>query len=610
MNAPSTSPQAAYQERLNAAHAHLARLDTQSARLANLRGLSFLVAAGWGLAIILGHASRSGWWGVAAAVGVYAIAAFIHGRVHRAEAEGRIAVELNQRGLMRLDGRWRTLEATGARFQDPEHPCTPDLDVFGQGSLFQLINVTATTSGEETLARWLQAPADAETLSTRQGAVRELSSALGFRQELAIQGALASATKADPGRFVTWAETGTGLEQAAWARPLAILLPLITLTLFVLERVGVLVFPWWWAGVAAQLLVVLLTRKLFAREYARVVEGEEGFARYERIFAVVEAERFEHPHLQALQRGLSTQASDGPLSRVFRSFSQRLAFAQLRQSNQLHPAINLLTLWDVHALFALENWRRQHGAQARRWFESLAELEALSCLAGLSHDRPEWTFPTLVEGTPAFSAQGLVHPLLDTPVPNDVSLTGPSAALLVTGSNMSGKTTLLRAMGLNALIALAGGPVAARHLSLSALTVVSAMRVRDSLEQGVSYFHAEVRRLKAVVDAVRAADGHALFLLDEILTGTNTRDRQLASHHILSLLLECGAIGAVTTHDLGLAAQVEALPGHVVNVHFRDTVEDGVMRFDYRMREGVVDTTNALRVLELAGLRIPEPATG
>ena len=605
MSTPDSSPNAAYRTRLEAARFALATLDRRSARIANVRGLSFLVGAGLAVAIITGNVPRGGWWGVVAATVIYALAAWRHARVQEAESAGSVAVDLNEDGLKRLDGRWRSFARNGRAFQDPDHPCTPDLDVFGQGSLFQLINATATAAGEERLADWLRRPAPREELELRQGAVRELKDRLDFRMNLSIQGALASRTKAEPKRFVTWAETDSGLSAVRWARPFAWILPPVTLLLFVLERVHVLQLPYWWLGVAAQLVIVVLTRKILGASYLHVIEAQEGFARYERIFGAAEAGRFEHPHLVALQRGLQPEGT-APLSRIFLSFSRRLAFAELRQSNQLHPAINLLTLWDLHALFALERWRLQHGAHVRGWFEALAELEALGCLAGLAHDRPAFVFPSFETEGPRFVATALGHPLLEAPIPNDVSLVGPSRALLVTGSNMSGKTTLLRAMGLNALIALAGGPVCARSLSLSSLTVVSSMRVRDSLEQGVSYFHAEVRRLKSVVDAVVASHGQALFLLDEILTGTNTRDRQLASRHVLALLLRHGAIGAVTTHDLGLATIAEELPEQVHNVHFRDSVADGVMTFDYRMREGVVDTTNALRVLALAGLPIPE----
>jgi DNA mismatch repair ATPase MutS len=242
----------------------------------------------------------------------------------------------------------------------------------------------------------------------------------------------------------------------------------------------------------------------------------------------------------------------------------------------------------------------------RGWFEALAELEAVSCLAGFAHDRPGFTWPTLVTEGPRVEAQELGHPLLDNPVPNDVSLPGPRYGLLITGSNMSGKTTLMRAIGTNVVLALAGAPVAARAFTLSPLQVLTSMRVKDSLERGVSYFYAEVQRIKAVLDAASAAKGQALFLLDEILLGTNTRERQIASREVLRLLLGTGACGAVTTHDLSLAVLADEPGMHVVNVHFRDHLEDGKMVFDYKLRQGVVDTTNAIRVLRMAGVPVED----
>ncbi len=241
-------------------------------------------------------------------------------------------------------------------------------------------------------------------------------------------------------------------------------------------------------------------------------------------------------------------------------------------------------------------------AGSRRW----RELEALSCVAGLAFDRPSFLWPTVEGSGPRVKAEGVGHPLLDAPVLNDVELPGPGCALLLTGSNMSGKTTLLRALGLNAVLALAGAPVCARAFSLTPLQVLTSMRVKDSLERGVSYFYAEVQRIKAVLDAAAAAKGQAMFLLDEILLGTNTRERQIASREVLRLLLTTGAIGGVTTHDLSLANLADEYGGKVVNMHFRDHLEDGKMVFDYRLRPGVVDTTNALRVLRMAGVPVED----
>jgi DNA mismatch repair ATPase MutS len=240
----------------------------------------------------------------------------------------------------------------------------------------------------------------------------------------------------------------------------------------------------------------------------------------------------------------------------------------------------------------------------RRWFDALAELEALAAFATFAFERPELSFPELSPSGPLFEAKGLGHPLLESPVRNDVALLRPGEALLVTGSNMSGKTTLLRAVGTNALLAQAGAPCCAERLRLSPLEILTSMRVKDSLERGVSYFYAEVQRLKLLLDRAQAAKGQALFLLDEILLGTNTRERQIASREVIQLLLKTGAVGAVSTHDLTLASLEEESEGRVRNVHFRDHLEGEQMVFDYLLRPGVVATTNALRVLELAGIPI------
>ena len=306
----------------------------------------------------------------------------------------------------------------------------------------------------------------------------------------------------------------------------------------------------------------------------------------------MEREPFEEPALRAAVEGA---AGTRPRpSRAMRRLALLSALAEQRR-NQLHFVLNLLTLWDLHVFFVLDDWRRIHGRKVRGWFDVLADLEALASLGGYFHDRPQLSFPVLSEDGPRFEATALAHPLLDAAVPNEVRLVGRGQLLLVTGSNMSGKSTLLRAMGLNAVLGLAGGPVSARSLALSALHTWTSMRVQDSLEAGVSFFYAEVQRLKRVLDGAAATPGAALVLVDEMLLGTNTRERRLASGEVVHLLLASGCIGAVTTHDLSLAELAATDGSRLHAVHFQDVLEDGQMRFDYKLRDGVVKSTNALR---------------
>lgn len=593
------APHAAHQERLGRATTDEQRLDARGSFIANLRAVSFLGGAALLIAIWLQKVPREWYLAVGLLLAAYVALVVIHDRVLGRQARARLRQELARRGMARVTGQWHTFKEKGERHLSAEHLYAADLDVFGQGSLFQLVDETGTRFGEQLLARWLSEPSPFQQIVQRQGAVKELSGLPDFREALAVEARLAASDKADPSRFIAWAEGGPYLNGLRWARPLALVLPVVTLTLYILGRNEVIPTAVWWAGLFAQLAVVVLCRRAFAAFYEQLSAGEAGAARFERAFQAVEAQQFEHPHLKTLSAGLEPGAR---VSARLGRFERLLGFADLRRS-QLHPVINLLTLWDVHWLFRLEAWRRQEGAHVRGWFDALAQLEALSSLAGLSHDRPEFVFPELSEQGPVFVAKGLGHPLLEAPVRNDVAFERPGSALVITGSNMSGKTTLVRALGANAVLALAGAPVSAETMRISRLSLLTSMRVKDSLERGVSYFYAEVLRLKAVLDGARAAQGNAMFLLDEILLGTNTRERQHASKKVLELLVDSGAIGAVTTHDLALTELSGARP-QVRNVHFRDSLEAGEMVFDYQLRDGVVDTTNALRLLERAGIPV------
>lgn len=593
-------PRAVHSARLERARQRLVALDRTSGWIANGRTVAFVGAIA--LAALWYFGKLGAWAGACAPVSlaVYVLFAVWHQRVFQSERRARGAVRCSERGLARLDGSWHDFRERGDAFVDGSHLYTSDLDVFGQGSLFQLLNETGTAAGERRLAAILRMPAPLETVRERQAALRELSAQIDFREALAVEGGLVADHKPDPAAFIAWAEQAPSLDSIRWAQPFAWLGPVASVVLFVLRQLGLVPPALWWIGVALTVGVAAITRTALGRYWDALTAGELAMARYERLFALLAAPKLEHPLLRRL-----TGIDGGSAEAALRRFSRRFSFADLRRT-QLHAVIQLLTLWDVHWFFALERWRALHGARVRSWFEALAELEALSSLAVLVHDRPRFVFPALSETGPRLVASSLAHPLLDGAVPNDVALPSPRTALLITGSNMSGKTTLVRAMGLNAVLALTGAPVCAQSMELSELSIATSMRVKDSLERGVSYFYAEVQRLKAVLDEASRAQGRTLFLLDEILLGTNTRERQIASREVLRQLLATGAIGAVTTHDLSLAELEAESAGAVKNVHFRDLLVGGQMTFDYRLQPGVVATTNALRVLAQAGIPVPD----
>jgi hypothetical protein len=596
-------PESIYLQRVTDARAALARLDAHGARLANLRLLTFLGAAALAIASVFGKLPSWGYLGALASMGIYVALAVKHAAVVRQERTANTLLSLNERGLARLRGQWRDFPSQGEKYRTEGHLYAADLDVFGHGSLFQRLDETSTQAGEKLLAQWLLAPAaSAASIIERQKALKELAPQVDFRQRLVSETRQVVAQKADPSRFIRWVENGSSIGSFKWAFALAHLLPLLTFGLW-LGVQGRLLLDWVpYVGLGLQIAVVVITSPKLASMYAQLSMGEQGFIQFEATFEAIDAQRFSDPLLQKLKAGLST---GGPsVSQRLKRFERLHGFASLRSAKEVHWLINALFLWDLHFLFRIERWRTELGSGVRGWFDSLSQLEALSSLATWAYENPECPWPEVDDGPVHYEAQAMGHPLLDNPVRNDVLLSGPGHALVITGSNMSGKTTLMRSMGLNAVIALAGMPVTAQALKLSLVQVVTSMRVKDSLERGVSYFYAEVQRIKAVLDAARANREKTLFLLDELLMGTNTRERQIASRELMRLLLATGAAGALTTHDLSLTELANDPGVKVRNVHFRDEEKGGEMTFDYVLREGVVETTNALEVLRRAGVDI------
>lgn len=596
-----TTARAEYETRVTRYRNDLAELDRRGGWLANFRTITFLAFLGFGF--------WGGWTArpllflpAVASLAGYVALAVIHAGVIRREEFARVKLQLNERGLKRLDGAWHDFPSTGAGKIPDGHLYGGDLDITGTGSLFQRLDETGTAAGEAQLISWLLAPAgDADAVRDRQAAVKELGPLIDFRQDLVAEARLAGKKdKADPTRFLAWAEAASTLSAIRWAFPIAHVLPPVTITLAFLASNDVISALPAWIGLILQIGLIGLTRKPIARMWEALSLGERGFVRFEETFRAIDAQRFTAPRLASLQRGLQ----DGPsVSSRLKRFARLMGFAELKHSGQMHPIINAITLWDLLVLFRIDAWRAEHGHGVRRWFESLAELEALSSFATWHFERPDDVFPDIDDGPVHVHAVALGHPLLNAPVRNDVTLEGPGHAWIITGSNMSGKTTLMRATGLNTVMALAGLPVCATSMKVSRVQVLTSMRVKDSLEQGVSYFYAEVKRIKTVLDTAKAHRDRCLFFLDELFMGTNARERLIASKQLLTMLLDLGAAGAVTTHDLSLT-ELSAERPTLRNVHFRDEMKNGDMTFDYTLREGVVQTTNALEVLRRAGVDV------
>lgn len=614
-------PRERYAEEVASRDATLANLGGRSARLSTTRVVTFLAAAAALLVVDVaeGAPARAA-GGIALLLGGLFVAQVVaHRRVRARIAWERALRGLAQEGGLRMERRWAALEEVLPVAEKrvappaPDHPYARDLDVLGEASLFRLAGPVTSERGRARLRSWLLEPGGAAEVAGRRAAVAELAPERGLRHDLAAHGRL-HGSEDPPGteRFLAWAEATPWLLERRGLVALTRVLPALLVGLLVAD----LWFgapPWW---VVPALAHAELLRRHWRRVHADLTMAEDGVAllsAYVPQLRLVEGRAPTSPLLSELVGTLGV----GPASASarLRGLARLLDTAQSRR-NVFYAPLAFLLLADLHLARALDGWRARSGREVRAWLEALGTWEALSALAAVAHDHPDWVFPE-ASAEPVLEGEAVGHPLLppEACVPNDVTVGPPGRFLLVTGSNMSGKSTLLRALGANAVLAAAGAPVCARRMSLPEVRVRTSMRIDDSLAQGVSLFMAELLRIRGIVEDADADrdEPPVLYLLDEILHGTNTAERRVAARAVIRHMLERRAIGAVSTHDLTLAAAPD-LEAAAVPVHFRETVgrEEGRTRltFDYALRPGLATTRNALKLLEAVGLGGLVPETG
>jgi energy-coupling factor transporter ATP-binding protein EcfA2 len=597
-----------YRERRARFAAERDRLARSSRSLSNLRGIVFALLVAAGLAV----ERRPGLLTIGLAA--LLLVAFIgliaaHRRMRRREAWHAELVAYNDEGLHRLERNWDALPLRAPPAAAVAHAYAADIDLYGRAALVQILGPVGSSTGAQTLDEWLLGRARPDQIRDRQRAVRELAAMRELREAFALHARRSrDVPPADVERFFHWAESGGWLRGRPLLRVIAWLLPALTWLFIVLHATGAISAALWLLPMLATLIVYFTAGARARRTFDEAFGREAMFAHYPEMIEVLTTASFESP---LLQRTVARFGQDVPANVRIARLQRLMHLADLRLSS-MHVLISLVTLWDFHVLRALERWQSEVGSHARDWLAALGEAEALIALGVLAHDEPDWCFPEIMpHGHPLLEATRLGHPLIRAQdrVTNDVQVGPPGTFLLVTGSNMSGKSTLLRALGVNAVLAQAGAPCCARQLRIPPLDVYTSIRVQDSLARGVSYFMAELERLKQVVDAAHrtrdADESRLLFLLDEILHGTNTAERRVAARRVIRHLVDAGAIGAATTHDLELAEE-SVLKDAARLVHFQEHFEDddgrSVLRFDYRLRAGLATSTNALELMRLVGL--------
>ena len=543
----------------------------------------------------------SAYW-LAAPVGVYAVMALVHEFILRALARGHAAAEFYRKGQARIEDRWAGAGSTGERFLREKHVYAEDLDLFGRSSLFELLCTARLPMGEERLANWLRYASSREAIEERHALIDELREKLDLREDLAVTGSALRA-RFEEGPLVEWGE-GSRVLPGRWWR-----LVVVFLALFTAATIGnYFAGGAYWPALVALAVDGTVLRAWRKRAHA-VIHGvawdAEGLLLFSKMLRRIEQEGFGAPRLRAYSSELTTEGSNA--SRALRELARIVYWIDAEHSLLGHLA-ELPLLYSIQVASVAETWRARYGRNLRRWMEVSGEVEALLSLAGYSYEHPEDPFAEFeLEGNAAsYHGEELGHPLIPAErcVRNSVRLDSETRMLLVSGSNMSGKSTLLRTVGINAVLAMAGAPVRARSLRLTPLAIGTRIRSTDSLQEGRSGFYTEILHIRGVFQLVESGKRPLLFLFDELLEGTNSKDRRIGAEGLVRALLERGAIGIITTHDLALTEIGEALGRLIRNMHFQDYVENGKMRFDYRLGEGVVARSNAIELMRLIGLQL------
>ncbi len=593
------SPQEVYKSRAEEFGAKAMRLQKLSNRLSMGRLIAF--AGGLILFVVLSTVS------VVAAIAVLLVSLILfawmvirYGITEKQRNHFRHLEEINKLEIRCLNGDFSGYKS-GEEYTERDHPYTYDLDIFGHASLFQLICRTTSNPASHVLAGYLKQSASVDEIISRQEAVEELTPMTNWRQELITIGYHNAGAGNDPSPLLIWLGSNDLFRNRRREKTVIRCLSIIALASIALVIAG---FP---AIVLAPVFtvnfIVYFTRfRKITKLHEQVSRSSDLLRTYSSAIGMIEKETFRTGKLRMLQGSFRGESDASGQVRTLARLVSRL---DSRLNVLVSIPLNLLLFTDIRFCLALEEWKGQHAAKIPGWFESMAEFEALSSLANLAFNNPSWVFPEMVADFFTFRAVNMGHPLIPEKrrINNDFELSGHGRAVLITGSNMSGKSTFLRTCGINAVLALAGAPVCASSFSLSHVRIHSSMRISDSLEENISSFYAELRKLQSIITEAEK-DPRAFLLLDEILRGTNSDDRFTGSVALIKQLTGYGTVAMVATHDLRLAGLSKDIQVMIDNYHFDVKISGEELFFDYKLTPGVCSSFNASLLMKKMGIKV------
>ena len=605
------SPARLYDEKVSFFKSQLTRAKRKLNAISNGRLISFLVLLGL---IIYQLTEESSYLFILLSAVIFILFVWlvtVYSRTQQSIDDWNTLIGINIDGIHRIKREWNKLGEPSCPEEFRVTPEAKDLNVVGHASLLKLIGTVESSFGNQIIFSWLfDKNPNLKEIKMRQESVAELADKIDLRQSVQLASRKVEEKGVEVEKFIEWCNEAPWLLSSksiiwsVWS------LSGLTLASALAHLTGLTEYPIWLAFVALNIAFSFYYYSKVDAIFNSISKREKDLSSYIELFRLVEAKEFKSEGLQHIVSAMKIGNGGTYSSVILESLKNIIAYSDIRFSPMAYFIVQSITLWNFHVVYLLERWKVKFSPNIQKLIASSSEFEATCSLASLKFENPKWTFPQFHEnGSKLIEAKNLGHPLLhdDIRVGNDVVFGTPETFLFVTGSNMAGKSTFLRSIGVNALLAQAGSVVCAESLSLPLVDVVTSIQVEDSIEDGVSFFMAELQRLKLIVD--RAAENSSdnritLYLLDEILRGTNSFDRRSAVRIILNKLLQLNTIGAVTTHDLELANSGDLLSASEP-VHFVEQVtsdENHIMEFDYKMHKGISKTTNALKLLAAIGL--------
>ncbi|MCT4544049.1 MAG: DNA mismatch repair protein MutS [Vallitalea sp.] len=512
--------------------------------------------------------------------------------------------KINENGIKRLKGEWNEFDITGDEFIDEKHNYSWDLDVFGRNSLFQWINQTNTPMGKKKLRDSLIRPIkNINNIENRQKAIKELSSNLEWVQEFIASGMIKNKTNNDEKDLIKWSKNVIPYFLNGGLNILVKILPVISIvTLIMPFFIDSFSFIYGIIFISIQIIIAFIN---FAKMNDRL-ESIDSYRKqikiYEQMINVIEKQEFQSELLKTLQKEMYYNKEELASVQI-KKLDKIIDMITLRHM-QVYILFNLLTLWDYQCTISLESWKNKYGKNLERWLDSLGEMEALVSLSTIAYENPDWVMPAIVKDY-KISACEIGHPLINAQdrVCNNFNFGGRYTSLLITGSNMSGKSTFLRTIGINLVLAYAGAPVCAKEFYCPIMDIYTSMRIKDDIDNKISSFYAELLRIKKIIEATN--EGKKVFyLLDEIFRGTNSRDRHIGAKTLIKKLYKDNTLGLVSTHDLELADIASETNSRLKNYHFQEYYKNNKIYFDYKLHSGVSNTFNAVYLMKEIGIDI------